>query len=218
MNVVEELKAKLENAAADEIKDLTENENPIHRFLLLAEYPDFAPDSDWWWTKLSNRSDLPWSKLLAKQPQFEKYCYWESVSRLELMLLAYQAPEIFKRRFPHGRVHDLYAFLTPLEKSCLLSRLPEYAEFVDWNELAEEFSIGNWFSLLAYQPQFEIYFDWRKVEFKQNHYWDMLLKKQPQFVRYCNLRKLYPYQLRKLMKHQPQIFENENTSFTENVF
>ena len=203
--VVEELKAKLENASPEEIKALQQNENPIYWFLLLAEYPEFAPESDWWFA-LYNRCDLPWSQLLAKQPQFEKHCHWESVSRLELMILAYRAPEIFQRMFPQGRAYDLYAFLTSLEKSCLLSQLPEYAEFIDWDEINAEFSIGNWFSLLADQPQFEIYFDWSKVEKRPNHYWDMLLKKQPQFAIHCDLKKLYPNQLRKLLKHQPGIF------------
>ena len=178
MTIVEELKGKLENASSEEISALEQSENPIYWFLLLAEYPEFAPDSDWWFA-LYNRCDLPWSQLLAAQPQFEKYCHWESVSRLELFLLAYRAPEIFQRRFPQGREYDLYAFLTPLEKSCLLSRLPEYDEFIDWDEINAEFSIGNWFSLLADQPQFAIH---------------------------CDLERLYPNQRRKLLKHQPGIF------------
>ena len=197
--VVEELKAKLENASPEEIKALQQNEDPIYWFLLLAEYPEFAPESDWWFA-LQNHCDLPWSQLLAAQPQFEKYCHWESVSRLELVLLAYRAPEIFKRKFPQGRAHDLYAFLTPLEKSSLLSQLPEYADQVDWDEINAEFSVGNWFSLLADQPQFEIYFDWSKVEKHPNHYWDMLLKKQPQFAIHCDFEQLYPNQRRRLKK------------------
>ena len=199
MKIIEELKTKLENASAEEIKALEQNENPIYWFLLLAEYPEFAPDSSWWFA-LCNRCDLPWSQLLAKQPQFEKYCNWESVSRMELILLAYRAPEIFQRRFPQGRAHDLYAFLTSLKKSCLLSQLPEYAEFIDWDEINAEFSIGNWFSLLADQPQFEIYFDWSKVEKQPNHYWDMLLKKQPQFAIHCDFEQLHPNQRRRLIK------------------
>ena len=206
MKIVEELKAKLENASAGSLKSLQQTEDPIYWFLLLSESPEFAPESDWWFA-LHNRCDLPWSKLLAAQPQFEKYCHWESVSRLELVLLAHLAPEIFKRKFPQGRAHDLYAFLTSLEKSCLLSQLPEYAEFIDWDEINAEFSIGNWFSLLSFQPQFEIYFDWSKVEKRPNHYWDMLLKKQPQFAHHCDLQKLSPEQRQKLLKHQPEIFE-----------
>ena len=199
MKIVEELKAKLENATPEEIKALQQSEDPIYWFLLLAEYPEFAPESDWWFA-LRNRCDLPWSKLLTQQPQFEKYCHWESVSRLELMLLAYRAPEIFQRKFPQGRARDLYAFLTPLEKSSLLSQLPEYAEFIVWDEINADFSIGNWFSLLSFQPQFEIYFDWSTVEKQPNHYWDMLLKKQPQFAIHCDLEQLYPNQRRRLIK------------------
>ena len=197
MKIVEELKAKLENATPEEIKALQQSEDPIYWLLLLAEYPEFSPDSDWWFA-LRNRCDLPWSKLLTQQPQFEKYCHWESVSRLELMLLAYQAPEIFQRHFPQGRAHDLYAFLTPQEKSCFLSQLPEYADFVDWNEINMEFSVGEWFCLLADQPQFEIYFDWSTVEKQPNHYWDLLLRKQPRFAIHCDLEQLYPNQRRKL--------------------
>ena len=199
MNIIEELKAKLENASAEEIKALEQTEDPICWFLLLAEYPEFAPDSSWWFD-LRNRCDLPWSKLLTQQPQFEKYCHWESVSRLELMILAYRVPEIFQRKFPQGRAHDLYAFLTPLEKAHLLIEVPEYADQVDWDEINAEFSIGNWFSLLADQPQFEIYFDWSKVEKQPNHYWDMLLKKQPQFAIHCDFAQLYPNQRRRLKK------------------
>ena len=206
MKIVEELKEKLENARAEEIKRLQQTEEPAYWFLLLAEYPEFAPDGMWWFD-LRNHCELPWSQLLAAQPQFEKYCHWESVSRLELMLLAYQAPEIFQRHFPQGRAHDLYAFLTPQEKSGLLSQLPEYAEFIDWNEINMEFSVGEWFCLLADQPQFEVYFDWSTVEKQPNHYWDLLLRKQPQFAIHCDLEQLYPNQRRKLMKHQPQIFE-----------
>ena len=86
MIIVEELKAKLENASSEGIKALEQTEDPIYWFLLLAEYPEFAPESGWWFA-LRNRCDLPWSQLLAAQPRFEKYCHWESVSRLELMLL-----------------------------------------------------------------------------------------------------------------------------------
>ena len=197
MKIVEELKEKLENASSEGIKALQQSEDPIYWLLLLAEYPELAPDSGWWFA-LRNRCDLPWSKLLTQQPQFEKYCHWESVSRLELMLLAYQAPEIFQRHFPQGRAHDLYAFLTPLEKSCLLAKLPEFAEQIDWNEIQAEFEVGEWFCLLADQPQFEVYFDWSTVEKQPNHYWDLLLRKQPRFAIHCDLEQLYPNQRRKL--------------------
>ena len=207
MNIVEELKRNVENADAEKLELLQKSEDPVYWFLLLSEYPEFAPASDWWWFNLRNHCNLPWSKLLAAQPQFEEYCHWESVSRLDLMLLAHRAPEIFKRKFPQGRAHDLYAFLTPLEKAHLLINVPEYADQVDWDELNAEFSIGNWFSLLAYQPQFEIYFDWSKVEKRPNHYWDMLLKKQPQFAIHCDLEQLYPNQRKRVLKHRAEVFE-----------
>ena len=155
MKIIEELKAKLENASPEEIKALQQNEDPIYWFLLLAEYPEFAPDRDWW-LKLYDRCNLPWSQLLAAQPQFEKFCHWESVNRLELVLLALRAPEIFQRRFPQGRAHDLYAFLTPMEKIRLMAQHPEYAEFVDWDEIDAALSGGNWFSHLSGQTQFAV--------------------------------------------------------------
>ena len=206
MKIVEELKRNIQNATVEKAASLQQTVDPVYWFLLLAEYPEFAPSNDWWFN-LRNRCDLPWSKLLAQQPQFEKYCHWESVSRLDLMILAFRAPEIFKRKFPQGKQHDLYAFLTPLEKSHLLIEVPEYAVQVDWDEIKAEFSVGNWFSLLAYQPQFEEYFDWETVEKQPNHYWDMLLKKQPQFAKHCDLEKLFPNQRERLLKHCPEIFE-----------
>ena len=175
MKIVEELKKDIQNANAEKVDYLQKSVDPVYWFLLLAEYPEFAPDSDWWFD-LRNRCDLPWCKLLAAQPQFDKYCHWESVSRLDLMLLAFKNPQIFKQKFPKGRPNNLYDFLTPLEKAHLLIETPEYAKQVNWEEINSEFSIGNWFSLLAYQPQFEEYFDWSKVEKQPNHYWDMLLK------------------------------------------
>ena len=206
MKIAEELKEKLENASAETIKAMEQNENPVYWFLLLAEYPKFSPDSNWWFD-LRNRCDLPWSQLLAAQPQFEKYCHWESVSRLELVLLAYRAPEIFKRKFQQGRAHDLYAFLTSLEKSLLLSQLPEFAEQIDWDEIQAEFETSEWFYLLAAQPQFATYFDWSKVEKQPNNYWDMLLIRQPQFAIHCDFEQLYPNQRRNLLKYHPEIFE-----------
>ena len=80
MNVVEELKRKLENADSDEIRVLEQTEEPVYWFLLLAEYPEFAPDRNWWFA-LRNCCDLPWNKLLAAQPQFEKYFDWSKVEK-----------------------------------------------------------------------------------------------------------------------------------------
>ena len=205
MRIVEELKRKLENADATEKANLQQTEDPVYWFLLLAEYPEFAPEKKWWFD-LRYRSDLPWSTLLAAQPEFEKYCHWESVSRLELQILAFKAPELFKRKFPLGRAHDLEAFLTPSEKVRLLIEIPEYADQVDWDELNAEFSIGNWFTLLAHQPQFEIYFDWSTVENKPHACWHTLLKKQPQFAIHCDFEQLQVHQRQILLAHRPELF------------
>ena len=204
---IAEIKGELDHLNDPKIMDSTgfdivmlgKDPDPRYWFLFLKSHPKFAPDSNWWFD-LRNRCDLPWSQLLAAQPQFEEYWHWESVSRVEIILLAYRAPEIFKRKFPQGRAHDLYSILTSLEKSRLLSQLPEYAEYVDWDEINAEFSIGEWFGLLADQPQFERYFDWSKVEKQPNHYWDMLLKKQPQFAIHCDFEQLYPNQRHRLVK------------------
>ena len=215
--IVDELKKNLEHADAEKLEFLQQSVNPVYWFLLLAEHPEFTPNHDWWFN-LQNRCDLPWSKLLAKQPQLEKYCHWESVSRLELMLLADRAPEIFNRKFPFGNMQDLYAFLTPLEKSFLLAQLPEYANLIEMEDLNDEFGIGEWFNLLSEQPQFEKYFDWSKIEKLPCPYWDMLLQKQPQFAIHCDLEQLQPNQRKRLLIHQAKIFENENQSFTKDIF
>ena len=206
MKIVEELKAKLESANRQTVEELQRTEDPVYWFLLLAKYPQFAPHDDWWFN-LRNYAMLPWSKLLSTQPQFEKYCHWESVSRLDLLLLSFKAPEIFKKKFPEVEPLTLYDFLTPLEKTNLLIEEPSLEKWVNWNELSKQLTIGNWFSLLAYQPLFEKYFDWSKVEKQPNYYWSMLLLKQPQFAIHCNLDLLYPWQQKKLLKYQPQIFE-----------
>ena len=206
MKVVEELKREVENADAEKLELLQKSEDPVYWFLLLSEYPEFAPESDWWWFNLRNHCNLPWSKLLAAQPQFEKYCHWESVSRLDLMLLAFKTPEIFKRKFPCGRAHDLEAFLTLSEKVRLLIEIPEHAEQVDWEELNAGLSIPEWFSLLAYRPQFEIYFDWSTVENKPHACWHILLKKQPQFAIHCDFEQLQVHQRQILLDHHPELF------------
>ena len=78
MKVVEELKRDVENADSDEIRVLEQTEEPVYWFLLLAEYPEFAPDGMWWFD-LRNHCDLPWSKLLAAQPQFAIHCDFEQL-------------------------------------------------------------------------------------------------------------------------------------------
>ncbi len=115
---------ELANTPGYEMEELREAVAPVYWFLLMMEQPQFSP-KDEWWRSLYPNTWLPWTKLLAAQPQFVDRVSWENVSRLELMKLGYLAPAIFKRRFPHGRPWDLYAFLTPREKECLLRDLPQ---------------------------------------------------------------------------------------------
>ena len=78
MKVVEELKRDVENADAEKLDFLQQSVNPVYWFLLLVEYPEFAPEGSWWFA-LRNRCDLPWSKLLAAQPQFAIHCDFEQL-------------------------------------------------------------------------------------------------------------------------------------------
>ena len=115
------------------------------------------------------------------------------------------APEIFKKHFPYGRSWDLYAFLTPMEKRCLLCDLPQLEDLVDWDELDREWQEGDWLMLLSYQPRFEKYFDWSRVERKPSVFWDILLCKQPQFADHCDFARLRSGQLRSILMKQPQL-------------
>lgn len=192
-----------------EVEELRETVSPEDWFFLLAEQPRFSPPEAWWFA-LRTRCGLPWAMLLGRQPRFEAKCHWESVSRLELVLLAYEAPEIFQRRFPLGRVHDLEAFLTPLEMSRLLARRPEHARYVDWETLSPAMSVGEWFGLLCDQPQFAEYFDWARVSGKPSPYWDMLLKHQPRFAGHCDMAQLGEDQRRRLKRSRPRLFGAED--------
>ena len=202
---VDELKKhpELANTPGYEVFELREAVNPGDWFFLLMEQPQFEPGGPWWF-ELRHRGDLPWAKLLALQPQFENRVHWESVSRLELMKLGYLAPAIFKRRFPQGRPWDLYAFLTPLEKKQLLIDVPHLENKMDWDALSEEWTDGDWLTLLAYQPQFEGYFEWSRIEKKPSPYWDLLLRRQPQFADHCDFALLNEGQIRRILYKQPQ--------------
>ena len=210
---IDELKTRPELAGSPgyDVDELREAVPPVYWFFLLAEQPQFSPPDEWWFA-LRTRCDLPWAMLLGRQPHFEAKCHWESVSRLELMLLAYEAPEIFQRRFPLGRAHDLEAFLTPLEKSCLLARRPEYAECVDWETLSPAMSVREWFVLLCDQPQFAEYFDWSRVRGQPSPCWDILLKRQPQFACYCDMAQLKEHQRRRLRRSRTRILGAEDVS------
>ena len=93
---------ELANTSGYKLKNLYAEADPIMWFLLLMEQPQFAPPRDWWFN-LRCRSDLPWARLLAAQPQFEGHCHWKSVSRGELVKLAFLAPNLFVRKFPQGK-------------------------------------------------------------------------------------------------------------------
>ena len=204
---IDELKRNPELAGTPgyEFDYLLKKSDAIDWFLLLMEQPHFIPPHDWW-SGLRSRSDLPWAMLLQKQPQFEKYVHWESVNRLELVKLAYMVPDIFRKHFSQGRPWDLYAFLTPVEKRALLCDLPQLENQVDWDELDREWDAGDWMMLLSYQPQFEKYFDWSRIEKKPSPFWDILLQSQPQFACHCDPTQLDDWQIRRIRKRQGQLF------------
>lgn len=184
--------------------------DPVMWFLLLAEQPQFAPPRDWWFN-LRHRSDLPWARLLAAQPQFEAHCHWESVERVELVKLAFLAPELFARKFPQGHWNDLYAFLTPMELVGLLCDVPQAAELLDMEDVAEKLAPDLWLSVIASQPQLEKYFDWTLVEKKPSIYWDDLLCRQPRFACHCDFKRLKDWQMRRIQRKQPHLLHAKTT-------
>ncbi len=182
--------------------------DPFYWFLLLIEQPQFVPPHDWWF-ELRHRSDLPWARLLAAQPQFEAHCHWESVERVELVKLAFLAPELFARKFPQGHWYDLYAFLTPMELVGLLCDVPQAAEFLDMEDIAEKLAPDRWLTVIASQPQLEKYFDWTSVEKKPSLYWDELLRHQPQFASHCDFEQLKDWQIRRILRRHPHLFRGD---------
>ena len=208
-NKIDELKMHLELAKSPgyEMEELRKAVDPVYWFLLLMEQPQFAPPRDWWF-ELRHRSDLPWARLLAAQPQFEGHCHWKSVSRGELVKLAFLAPDLFARKFPHGHWHDLYAFLTPQELAGLLCDVPQAAELLDMDDVAEKLAPDRWLSVIASQPQLEKYFDWSSVENKPSLYWDDLLLHQPQFASHCDFDQLKDWQIRWIRKRQPKLLHS----------
>ena len=196
---------ELANTSGYELKKLYAEADPIMWFLLLAEQPQFTPPRDWWF-ELRHRLDLPWARLLATQPQFEEHCHWESVSRGELIKLAFLAPELFARMFPQGHWHDLYAFLTPMELAGLLCDIPKATDMLDMEDVAQKLAPDRWLAVIASQPQLEKYFDWTLVEKKPSLYWDELLRHQPQFACHCDFEQLKDWQIRRIRRRQPQLF------------
>lgn len=196
---------ELANSPGYEMEELLKAVDPVYWILLLMEQPQFAPPHDWWFN-LRYRSDLPWARLLAAQPQFEEHCHWESVGRGELVKLAFFAPELFVRKFPHGHWQDLYAFLTQMELVGLLCDVPQVANVLDMEDVAARLLPDRWLTVIAYQPQLEQYFDWGLVEKKLSLYWDDLLRHQPQFACHCDFKQLKDWQIRRIRRRQPQLF------------
>lgn len=130
---------ELANAPGYELEELYAAGEPVAWFLLLMEQPQFEPPGDWWF-ELRNRAGLPWARLLAAQPRFETHCDWASVGRGELVKLAFLAPELFARKFPEGRWHDLYAFLTPHEIMSVLMEAPAADEHLAKLKVAAMFN------------------------------------------------------------------------------
>ena len=196
---------ELANTPGYDLNALYMDGDPVMWFLLLTEQPQFAPPRDWWF-KLRHRSDLPWARLLATQPQFEEYCHWESVGRGELVKLAFLAPELFTRKFPRGHWADLYAFLTPMDLAGVLCDVPQAAEMFDMDDVAQRLAPDRWLTVIAAQPQLEKYFDWALVEKKSSIFWDDLLRHQPQFACHCDPEQLKAWQIRRIQRRQPQLF------------
>ena len=195
---------ELADAPGYKLKKLQRVGDPYAWFLLLVEQPQLAPPEEWW-SKLRQRGDLPWGRLLTAQPQFEKYCCWEMVNRLELVELALLAPELFARRFPHGRWQDLCAFLTAAEWRSLLRDVPDVDRHLDMDAVRQKLSADDWLCVLAFRPQLEKYFDWSRVEKQPNTYWSFLLRRQPQFADHCDWSGLKGWQIRQILASQPQL-------------
>ena len=187
-----------------ELEDLQKNGDPVMWFLLLMEHPEFEPPGEWWF-ELRHRCGLPWARLLAAQPQFEKHCNWESVGRGELVTLAFLVPELFARKFPEGRWYDLYAFLSPFELAGVLRDAPQAAETLDMDDVREKLAPDRWLAVLAVQPQLEKHFDWRQVEGRPSYEWDFLLRRQPQFADHCDFSQLRSDQIHRILNKQPQL-------------
>ena len=189
-----------------ELENLQRDGDPVMWFLLLMEQPQLAPPSEWW-LELRHRCGLPWARLLAAQPQFEKLCQWESVGRGELVTLAFLAPELFARKFPEGRWHDLYAFLSPFELAGVLRDAPQAVEALDMDDVREKLAPDYWLAVLAIQPQLERYFDWATVEKRPSLHWDILLRRQPQFADHCDFSQWRSDQIRRILNKQPQFID-----------
>lgn len=202
------LKARpeLANTPWYELEELYAADEPVAWFLLLMEQPQFEPPNEWWFA-LRDRANLPWARLLAAHPEFEGHCFWAAVGRGELVKLAFLAPELFARKFPEGRWHDLYAFLTPHEIMSVLMEVPTADEHFDMDEVNAALTPDMWLNILACRPQLEKYFDWSLVEKKPSMSWDFLLRRQPQFAEHCDFSQLRSDQIRRILSKQPQLID-----------
>ncbi len=181
-----------------DLRKIGENIEPVDWFFLLMEQPQFECYFDW--RKCRKYTNLPWARLLEKQPQFAEKCPWKHVDRLELVSMYFCCPEIVKAKFPDGVVLALSKFLTGTEISLLLGDLPQAEFLFDWQKIKDKISDADWLYLLSKQPQFECYFDWNRVKNKKTFFWEKLLIRQPQFAKYCNYEMLYDYQIRKIRR------------------
>ncbi len=81
-----------------------------------------------------------------------------TVDGSELLALAlaqaFLAPELFVCKFPHGHWHDLYAFLTPMELVGLLCDVPQFAELLDMEDVAEKLAPDRRLAVIASQSRF----------------------------------------------------------------
>ena len=187
-----------------ELKNLCQYGEPDAWFLLLMKQPQLAPSQEWW-DDLRRWSSLPWGQLLAAQPQFEKYCPWESVSRLELVKLALLAPEIFARQFPGGQWRDLCVFLRTSEWRQLLTDVTNADNYLDMDAVCKKFSTDDWLRILAKQPNLEKYIDWAQIDGCPSPYWPYLLYRQPQFAIHCDFSQWEGRHISYLLSEHPQL-------------
>ncbi len=80
----------------------------------------------------------------------------------------------------------------------LLCDVPQSAESLDMDDVAQRLALDRWLTVIAAQPQLEKYFDWTVVEKKPSLYWDVLLRHQPQFACHCDPEQLKAWQIRRI--------------------
>jgi len=83
------------------------------------------------------------------------------------------------------------------------------ANVLDVEDVAARLSPDRWLAVIASQPQLEQFFDWALVEKKPSLYWDDLLRHQPQFACHCDFEHLKDWQIRRIRRRQPKLFEDK---------